>query len=171
MRLARPLHVFLIFALGACGAPSNSADSGGKTKAGSRDAPNTPAEPPVVLPWTLEFQEEAVLVADDVRIEGPPGLRDHIAVVQDLEIQDYVEKTLPEGFLREARLKTGVGGFGIRAQLDNLTIAATKRLRILERPGEVPITIEARGEAVWTNTKTKAERRGDFLTLVGARPR
>ena len=112
-----------------------------------------------------------VHVADDVRIEGPPGLRDHLAVVQDLEIHDYTEKTLPEGFLREARLKTDVGGFGIRAQLDNLTIAATKSLRILERPGEVPITIEARGDAVWTNAKTKAERRGDFLTIVGKRPR
>src|SRR5262245_52140279 len=52
------------------------------------------------VPWTDSFLRPAVLLAADIRIEGPRGLLRHVATVSNPEELDRVEKTLPEGFLQ-----------------------------------------------------------------------
>ena len=36
----------------------------------------------------------------------------------------------------------------VRAQLDAWTIVAMKRMRVLQRPGDVPVTVQATGSAL-----------------------
>lgn len=118
------------------------------------------------LPWTEAFLEPAVLLAADVRIEGPRGLLRHIATVTNPEEFDRVEKTLPEGFLQEIVVKPDALGAEIRAQLDQLAIVATHRLTVLERPGPVDVLVIANGDAYWARGKD-AEKRGEGLRLEG----
>ena len=87
------------------------------------------------LPWTLEFMESAVLVAGDVRIEGPPGLLHHVAQLQDSDVHTYRVRTVPEGLLQETTVKELGSVFPIRCNLDNLYITAERSLTVLERPG------------------------------------
>jgi len=123
------------------------------------------------LPWTLEFMESAVLVAGDVRIEGPPGLLDHFAQLQDPDVHTYRVRTLPEGLLQETTVEQLGSVFPIRCNLDNLNIVAERRLTVLERPGEVPVRVLASGDAYWKRTNSDNERRGEQLELIGHRPR
>jgi hypothetical protein len=59
-------------------------------------------------------------------------------------------------------------GVEIQAQIDAWTLAAWKRMVILQRPGEVPVTIRAQGSAVWAAAGGSGERRED--TLDSAEP-
>jgi hypothetical protein len=151
-----------------CGAPSHSEP--GRVEASAEGPEAAVALPtPPALPWTREFLEESVLVAREVLIEGPAGLVDHVAVRQELDTQDVSVRTVPEGLLQETVIKPGSGGL-IWCQLDNLTINAEVRLRVLERVGEVPVRVEAVGDAYWKNARSGAERRGERLELIGKRP-
>ncbi len=116
--------------------------------------------------WTPAFREPAVLLATEVEIEGPPGLIAHVALTVDPEIHEYSVRTVPEGLLQEVSLKSPAAGGLVRCQLDHLQIAAERRVRVLERPQAVPVTVSARGNAFWTNT-TGQERRGAELRLEG----
>ncbi len=119
------------------------------------------------IPWTDAFTKPAVLIAADVRIEGPKGLMDHIATVSDPEELERTEKTVPEGFLQEVSVKPAAAGAEIKAQLDRLAIVATRRLVILERPGLVDVIVVAQGDVYWASQGSGEEKRGESLRFVG----
>jgi len=127
-------------------------------------------------PWPHTFERAALLVADQVLIEGPKGLLDHVALAQDPSSLDYEVETLPEGFRQAVSRKSGVGFIQIKAALDALDITALERIVVLERPGNVPVRIVAMGSVWWRSTDPAgplsgpAERRGERLELSSAAP-
>jgi len=128
--------------------------------------------PDPTRPWTLAFMEGAVLVAEEIRIEGPPGLLDHVVLRQDPEVATYVTRTIPDGLLQEAAVKKeliGASGLGneVRVQLDAWSVAALRKVTVLQRPGDVPLTVTARGKAVWISADGGTERREELLTFRG----
>ncbi len=143
--------------------------------AGRSDASIRPAvaaaEPVPQMPWTERFGDGAALLADEICIEGPPGLLDHVAVTQDPEQTRYVAKTVSEGLLQETRARSDAGYVEIHGQLDAWRLVALRRLVVLERPGEVPVTIVARGQAFWRAVDGDDEQRGPELRFTGLRPR
>jgi hypothetical protein len=135
-----------------------------------RSNPDPTRDPDALTPeaWTRAFAREAVLVADEIRIEGPQDLLLHVAVVQDAERVDYDTRTVSEGLLQELVVRPGVRG-EVRAQLDSWSLAATRRLVILQRPGEVPVVVRAAGRALWAPTDGSDEQRSDRLEFRGTR--
>ena len=141
----------------------------------SRDEPASAAEnqaparplPEGLLPWTDTFQKSAVLLASEVRIEGPTGLIAHIATVSNPEELDRIEKATPEGFLQVIQAKPDVHGVEIKAQLDRLTIVALQRLTVLENPNAASVVVDARGDVFWQELETKSEKRVESLRLEG----
>jgi hypothetical protein len=127
--------------------------------------------PEGMLPWTDAFQKNAVLLANEIRVEGPQGLIAHIATVSNSEQLDRVEKATPDGFLQVIRPREGIHGVEIKAQLDRLTIVATERLSVLEHPGAKTVVVDAKGEVFWQDLETKTEKRGPTLRLEGQVPR
>ena len=107
------------------------------------------------VPWPQDFKHSALLVADVVIIEGPKGLLDHVALGQNDEFLDYEVETLPEGFRQSLTRKAAVGYFEIKVVLDALEITALKRVVVLERPGRVPVTVRAEGQAWWRSTDAR----------------
>ena len=131
----------------------------------------TSAPPPPAHGWVNTFMDEAVLMATSVRIEGPPGLRDHVVLVQDLDHHSYDTVTTEKGLLQTVEVRDDVRYLApIRVHLDQLTIMAERRIVVLERPGWVPVTIEATGDCFYKRTDSGEEQRGPSLRLVG-RPR
>lgn len=96
--------------------------------------------------WTQAFQKEAVLVADEILIEGPPDLIDHVVLRLDPETNDYATKTVPQGLLQQLTAKPD-SHVELQAQLDAWSLAAFRRITVLQRPGELPVTVRAVGEA------------------------
>jgi hypothetical protein len=151
----------------ACGAPVE------------RSEPETPPvfvplepiePPPAPRPWTESFRSSALLIADEVRIEGPKGLLDHIATRIEPDFHTYVAETLPEGFQQTFEPRRADAGIDIRAYFDALEVVALKRLVLLERPGEVDVVVQAAGDAFWRESATGREQRGSLLRFVGTRP-
>jgi hypothetical protein len=124
-----------------------------------------PGAPPG-RPWTGAFQHEAVLVADEIMIEGPFDLIDHVVLRQDEETSAYTTKTIPAGLLQELTARPEVG-VEVRAQLDAWSLAAFKRITVLQRPGEVPVTVRAAGRAFWSAADGSGERRAETLAFQG----
>jgi hypothetical protein len=124
-----------------------------------------PAAPPA-RPWTQAFRQACVLVADEIVIEGPFDLIDHVVLRQDEETTAYTTKTIPEGLWQElvARPQMGVE---VRAQLDGWSLAALRRITVLQRPGEVPVTVRARGKVFWAAADGSGERRAEELAFQG----
>jgi hypothetical protein len=151
------MALLLAIAVGACGstqrAEQTQASQANKTEAKT---------------WTLEFQASSTLVAREVSIEGPPGLREHVAF-QQIPGQHYTAKATNEGFLQEITVDNNEGEL-IRVQLDNLAIAAEQRIRVLERVGDGPVRVRAVGDVFWKNLATGEERRTETLELNGLRP-
>ena len=116
--------------------------------------------------WTEAFMKEAVLTADVISIEGPSDLLDHVAIRQDPEAIHYETRTVPEGLLQELVSRPEFG-MEIQVQLDAWTLAAFRRMTILQRPGEVPVTVRAQGAAVWAPVDGSGERRDDALEFRG----
>jgi hypothetical protein len=108
--------------------------------------PDPAALPGAERPWTDAFLSEAVLVADEVRIEGPLDLLEHVAIRQDPEALDYRTETTTEGLRQDVMPKEGMQLAEIRCQLDAWTIVALRRLIVLQRPGEAPVRIVASGD-------------------------
>jgi len=125
---------------------------------------------PKPKPWTTTFLTPAVLIAREVRIEGPLGIRDHVALTVDSDLHDYSLRTGPDGLMQELSFKAGSGGGELRCQLDQLVIAAEQRITVLERPGPAPVVVLATGEALW-QTPAGEEQHGDTLRLVGEEPK
>lgn len=159
------LALLVSLVLCACGAPQKRSES---PYAPAPD-PNAPMPKDVVVkkPWTERFLNASVLVARDVRIEGPDGLLEHVVARQELEIVDVETKTTPEGLLQKITVKPGNPGAEIRAQLDNLAVASLHSLTILERPGKVDVVVTASGEAYFNEKSTNTEQRAPTLRLEG----
>src|SRR5262245_8049875 len=123
----RPVPIALLLCLMLTGAgctsssPTAHDESPGKPAAAQ---PEARPMPDAMLPWTDAFQKSAVLLANDVRVEGPQGLIAHVATVSNSEQLERVEKATPDGFLQVVRPKQGIHGVEIKAQLDRLTIVA-----------------------------------------------
>jgi hypothetical protein len=156
-----PLAGFLFIAA-ACGSSPEKPQ-----KAEPIEAAEARPEP---KPWTTTFLTPAVLIAREVRIEGPLGIRDHVALTVDSELHEYSLKTGPDGLLQELSFKAGQAEGELRCQLDQLVIAAEQRITVLERPGPGPVVVLALGEALW-QTPAGEEQRGDSLRLVGEEPK
>jgi hypothetical protein len=150
----------LLFAL-ACGTPGKSAEGPGT--AGPR-ADLLPL-PPSALPWTDAFLESALLVAETVYIVGPPGLISHFVGRVEEGILTEV-KAVPEGLRQTYSVARASAGLEIRAQLDQLSIVAERRLVVLERPGPVDVVVEASGD-VYHRDAAGLERRVQVLRLAG----
>lgn len=159
-RIALLLYALLLAA--ACGSPSKS--DAAVEPVGASDVPL----PPQSTPWTEAFLQGGVLMATEVRIEGPPGLIAHFVGRVEEGISSEV-KTLPEG-LRQTYTIDGTLDLLVRGQLDRLEIFAERRIVVLERPGPVDVVVEARGDVLHRDPQG-AERRSSSLRLVGVVPR
>jgi|SRR5688572_12394805 len=165
MRLLCPLAVGCLLLPSAC----RSADDGAEPSR-ERAAAENAAASPQPRAWTQTFMSPAVLIAREVRIEGPLGIRDHVALTVDSELHEYSTTTGPEGLLQQLSFKEGLLGGELRGQLDQLVIAAELRITVLERPGDATVIVVASGEALW-QTPSGEERRGETLRLVGEEPK
>ncbi len=115
--------------------------------------------------WTKEFQAKSILIANEISIEGPAGLIDHVAFKQKPE-QTYTVRTIAEGFLQEISAPAEAEN-PIEIQIDNLAIYAVRNARILERVSAGPVRIRARGEVMWKNLESGQEQRAETLELNG----
>ncbi len=131
--------------------------------------PNEPQPHDVIVqkPWTLKFVKSAVLVAQDVHVEGPEGLLEHFVTRQELDVVDLETKTTPDGLLQTFTLKPGLTNGDIRGQLDNLAITCMHRLEVLERPGHVPVVVQANGDVFYQEAGAEMPTRGASLRFVG----
>lgn len=138
--------------LGACQSP--------------RSEPPPPGAPPPQRAWTGAFRREAVLLADEIVIEGPADLIDHVVLRQDEATAVYTAQTVTDGLLQEltARPEAGVE---VRAQLDAWSLAAFRKITVLQRPGEVPVSVRASGNAFWAAADGSGERREQQLFFQG----
>lgn len=156
------LALALSFALAACTTP----DGDGPGDPAVETAAPRPAAAPV--PWPDTFEEETVLMAGRVVVIGPEGLREHAAIMQDSAHHRYEEKTTADGLLRRTTLREGIAYLApIRCRLDGMQIFAERELVVLEKPGNVPLTIQADGDVYWRSTGTGEERRSESLILRG----
>jgi len=156
----------------ACAALAACATPAPRAPARATAAESTAAEAPPPAPWTDAFMQEAGLVAAEVRIEGPPALREHLAIGQDPEHHTYSVKTVPDGLRQETRVRPEFAGdYPVRCQIDNLSVLAERAVIVLERPADVPVRISASGDAFWHDVQTGEERRGENLELRGDAPR
>jgi len=132
-------------------------------------APQPPA--PVVprAPWTTAFADAAILLAEEIVVEGPDDLLEHFVNVRADGLYEHSTRTTEYGRLLETRLAEGVHGAEIRAYLDAWELVAMRKLTVLQRPGEVAVTVRARGKAWWSPADGSGERRGDDLAFRGAR--
>ena len=121
--------------------------------------------------WTEAFLQPAVLIADEITVEGPPGLLQHVVIRQDSEFYDFVAKTTKDGLRQEYALKSGVQGIEIRGQIDAWVLAALRRLTVLERPGPGPVLVRATGGAAWIPADGVGEKRDAQLVFRGESPR
>lgn len=107
-------------------------------------------------------------MADEIVIEGPSDLIDHVVLRPDPETNVYTSKTTTAGLLQElsARAETRLE---VRGQLDAWSLAAFQKITVLQRPGDVPVTVRARGNAYWAQADGSGERRQDQLVFQGVR--
>ena len=118
-------------------------------------------------PWTDAFQERSILVADHVRVEGPPGLITRCVVQQDPERFRFETEATSRGLLqRTIRRLDDPRDVGIRVQLDGMQIMAMGKVEVLERPDPVAVTVVASGEA-WWREPSGSEKRGESLRFEG----
>lgn len=122
-----------------------------------------PAEAP--KPWTERFLEVGVLVADEIRIEGPKPLLDHVVTRPETGVHDVQVKTIPAGF--EQTISVRAPGAEIRGQIDQLALSAMRRIVILERPGEVDVLVIAAGDVFWKDGPKKEPARSQSLRIEG----
>lgn len=165
--------VVAAWGLTACGSAGAKSDKSAASP--YAPAPDPSAPPPTDLglspPWTTEFSKPAMLIADEISIEGPKGLLDHFAARVIPDEHDQVQRTIPAGFLQQITLKAGQTEGEIKAQLDQLALVATRRLSVLERPGPVDVVVQARGRVSWHDLATKQEKRAETMTFTGKIPR
>ena len=154
-----------LFVAGSCVtfSPEDSARDSGRDSA--RGAQPRPAS---TRPWTKAFEVPAVLIANDVRIEGPDDLLEHVVVMHDAAGLQHDTKTVPQGLL-QVTVVDPRRPQEINAHLDGLQIVALRRLEVLQRPGEVPVRVRATGKAFWSTSDGAQEKRGESLEFLGRR--
>jgi len=168
-----PLLVPLALALAlACAGPrpdrSSVSPVGPVAAGGDVEAEPVQREPEPPPAWTEAFLRNSALLADRVHVEGPHGLLHHIAVVSDQESFEHSTETRAEGLVQITRVREDLTyPPQIRAQLDQMTIMALRELVVIERPGDVPVRVIARGDAYWQDPITGKEQRGAELTFTG----
>lgn len=125
-------------------------------------------EPYVPAPWTEAFLSPAVLMADSIRIEGPPGLFEHAVTRADDALFLRKVETISEGRLQTVRPRPDSPQLEVvRAQLDTWQLAAFREVVFLERlDPALPVRVVATGDAVWRDTDGK-ERRDIRLVFIG----
>ena len=160
------LVLALAVLLPACTGTKSGTRSDPAPSSGSEERPPRP-EPESLRPWTDAFQKSAVLLAADIRIEGPVGLISHIATLSNPDELERSEKATPEGFLQTIQVRSDAPGARIKAQLDRLAIVAEHRLSVLERPNAAEVTVVATGGVYWEDVATKQEKRVESLRLSG----
>lgn len=146
----------------ACACGSTRKD----TQASSQSSTTTQ---PVLVhkPWTEKFQTPTLVIADELRIEGPDGLLDHLATRMHAEAHVKRERVTEEGFLQEFSLASGVAPLELRAYLDRYELVAMKRLHVLERPGPVDVVIVAHGDVFVRDAASQAVQRAPTLRIEG----
>jgi len=135
-------------------------------------APDPDAGPPREVvesrkPWTERFLAPANLVADEVHVEGPAPLLEHVVTRAEPQIHDVQLKTVPDGLLQTITVRPGSGAVEIRAHLDGLLISALRKLTVLERVGAGDVLVTATGAACWKDVRTGEEQRAPSLRLEG----
>jgi len=183
MRATRSLHsstctagvafacALLALVPASCGTPREKS----KSSDAFAPAPDPNAPPPRDLvaakpkPWTKRFLEAGVLVADEIRIEGPAPLIEHVVTRPETGLHVVDVKTIPAGFQQTITVSTP--GAEIRAQIDQLAISAMRRLVILERPGPVDVLVIAAGDVFWTDGPKAEPVRTQSLRIEGPIPR
>lgn len=158
MQTTSMIVVFL--ALASCG-------SARKDVRGTPDDANAGARLPVAKPWTTQFEKATLLIADEVRIEGPDGLLDHLATRADATAHKKSERVTRDGFLQEIVLAPNTAPLEIRAFLDRYEIVALKKLSVLERPGPVDAVIVATGDVFLRDAASEAVQRAPVLRIDG----
>jgi hypothetical protein len=131
-----------------------------------------PVRQSMLPPWTSAFYEPAVLLADVIDVRGPEDLLAHLVVAQNPEVLEYSSRTTTAGLVQEVQVRPGTPGLvEIKAQLDALEMVATRRLVVLQRPGNAPVEIRAAGNAYYARADGSGERRESVIRLVGERGR
>ena len=133
-------------------------------------APEVAPPPPGATslgPWTDAFLDPAILLADEITIEGPPALRDHLAVTHEQDKVNYGAKTTEDGFLQVMAARQENAYVEIRSTLDSWSLVAFRRLVWLERPADSPVTVRAVGRVTWQLVDGSAKRREDTLEFRG----
>lgn len=153
----------LALALAACTAPTREAQPPTVDPAAEPEVP----DPLVRRPWTTSFQEPALLFADRVRIEGPRGLLDHFAARTVDEYHGYDAETRPEGFVQSFTVSRPEAGVELRAYLDALELVVLEALVVVERPGDLDVSVVAEGDVYWRETASGREQRAARLVLEG----
>ena len=142
------------------------------TDADTESAPE-PAEGPLFepsLPWTTAFVDSAILVAEEIHVSGPSGLLRHFAARVEEEYHARDEETIPEGYRQIITVRPDGPMVEVRGYLDHLELAATARLTVLERPGDVDVVIEASGDVLYSCSAQERTERRSSIRLVGRRP-
>lgn len=116
--------------------------------------------------WTTEFLREGLLIANEVRVVGPVGLRAHLATRFDSKDVTRKEKTVAEGYLQIFNAKPNAES-AIGCYLDKLEIHATRRLTVLERPGPFDVIVEGIGDVYYRDLQAHQEQRVPNIRLVG----
>jgi hypothetical protein len=167
---ARPCALALVglFAVSGC-----VSDKGKPAKSSTpfAAAPDPNAPPPADMaaakakPWTDRFLAPGVLVADEVRIEGPKPLLEHVVTRPEAGAHETRLQTIPAGL--EQTIVVRSPGADIRGQIDQLAISALRRVVILERPGAGDVLVTAIGDVYWKDGQTGKETRAQSLRIEG----
>jgi len=116
--------------------------------------------------WTNDFMRKRLLIADEIRVVGPQGLRAHLATRFDPALIQRKEKTVPEGYLQVFRLQPGNEG-EIACYLDKFELHATRKLTVLERPGPFDIVVEGVGDVYYVDIDSQQEQRLPSIRIEG----
>ena len=163
MRALTSAAIALLLPLAACAAPESSSDADASVRSAPPETVEAPPvetqEPAQPTLWTDEFMARTALLAEEVRIEGPVGVLDHVAMRPDPDFHDYVVETTPEG-LRQVVSAKSADAPEIAAQLDGLQIKVLRRIVVLERPGVSEVVVRADGDVYWGDPASGKEERG-----------
>jgi hypothetical protein len=117
--------------------------------AGSTGAQTPQVREVTPAPWPEDFKGSVMLLADRIRVEGPPGLLDHCVTRSDDGVFLRTVKATSEGLLQVVQPGPGAAGEIVRGQLDGWALAATRELVLLERPTSDTVRVIAEGQVVW----------------------
>lgn len=159
----------VLMGVSACG--SNTAKSS-KSSSAFAPAPDPNAPPPADVvaaqskPWTKQFLPPSMLIADEIQIEGPAPLLEHVVTRPESEVHESSVQTIPAGLEQTIRVRTP--GAEIRAQIDQLSVIAMRRLVVLERPGAGDVLITAIGDvSYWKDGPQGQVARSQALKIPG----